>query len=62
MRTRMEELLRRKPAYLEAMCRVMLPDYVCLQYELPTECKAALGAHGVVCPYRDLPHRRRARG
>ena len=58
MRVRMEELLRQKPAYLEAMCRVMLPDYVCLAYELPSECRAALGDHGVACPYRGLPQRR----
>ena len=50
------ELLLLKPRddsrYRRAICRVLLPDYLCFGYELPTDCAAAIGdAHGVTCPF-----------
>lgn len=35
-----------------AMCRVLLPDFVCFGYEIPTDCISQLGVHGVVCPFK----------
>ena len=34
----------------EAVCRVLLPDFVCFGYALPADCAAAIGAHAVTCP------------
>ena len=33
-----------------ALCRVLLPDYVCLGYRLPDDCKLIIGQHEVSCP------------
>ena len=33
---------RRPSAAREALCRVLLPDYACLRYELPPDCAAAI--------------------
>tara|TARA_B110001452_G_scaffold267224_1_gene276253 strand:- start:1597 stop:2757 length:1161 start_codon:yes stop_codon:yes gene_type:complete len=40
---------RREDAYLCAVVRVLLPDYVCFGYEVPGMCASAIGAHGVPC-------------
>jgi hypothetical protein len=43
--------------HLIALCRVLLPDYVCFRYALPPPCAAAIGQdHGVRCLFGvDLP-------
>ena len=40
--------------YREALCRLLLPDFVCFDYALPDDCQF-LEAHGVECPYEFPP-------
>lgn len=35
--------------FVTSLCRVLLPDYVCFDYQLPQGCAEALGKHDVVC-------------
>jgi hypothetical protein len=41
--------------YREAICRLLLPDFVCFKYALPDDCASLLGKHGVECPYEFPP-------
>ena len=44
------EAARRQLVYAVALCRVLLPDYVCFGIPLPPECARAIGpSHGVTC-------------
>ena len=43
--------------YKEAMCRALLIDYVCFNFELPADCASAIGDHHVRCPVRVPPRR-----
>jgi len=40
--------------YKEAVCRVLLVDYVCFSFTLPAGCKEAIGSHQVHCPVKAL--------
>ncbi len=60
-RVRLSALLRDSPRHAVALCRVLLPDYVCFGYELPKVCKRAISiaaeGHGVACVLQRLPRR-----
>jgi len=50
-RQAMEDLLAGDGSALEAVCRILLPDFVCFRYPLPSRCKEKIGtSHGVTCP------------
>ena len=63
-RRRMQSLIgapiedaERSSVYRMALCRIHLPDYVCLGYKIPRDCMEIIGPnHGVVCPF-DFPRR-----
>jgi hypothetical protein len=38
--------------FREALCRVLLPDYICLNYALPQDCAKVIGNHGIKCPFQ----------
>ena len=53
-RRRMEDALGANGTLLEAVCRVLLPDYACfgaLGFELPDHCARAIGKHDLKCPF-----------
>ena len=56
---RMEQLLRDSTSHAVALCRILLPDYVCLGFPLPEACQRAIGhGHGgVTCALQGLPKR-----
>ena len=58
-RERFEHLLNDSPRHAIALCRVLLPDYVCFRYPLPPVCEEAIGPSlgGVTCALRRLPPR-----
>jgi hypothetical protein len=57
-RLSMEALLRSSPALTVALCRLLLPDYVCFDFVLPPACARVLGEkHGVECALTHVPRR-----
>ena len=54
-RKQMEDTLRTNSTLMEAVCRVLLPDYSCfaaLGFELPDVCARAIGKRDLKCPFK----------
>jgi hypothetical protein len=55
IRQMMAKLFEHHPSYERAICRVLLIDYVCLNFELPIACNGMLDSMGQYIPFDDAP-------